>query len=291
MILQPPPPDSHPQTTILVVDDDPVIQQLVATVHYHAGWRVELANDSEVAWQKLAELAPNLIPCDVNMPHLNGYAILGGSNGFWKIEWLHAIRMHGRKLTEAIDASMRILAAGDRTRSDPGLINTELATTNWQSLWHQRMRWAQGWFQVSRRHLGPARRSAHLTRRQKLGMLHLLAWREEYPRISWQVLPLIAYWPWRGDRVTAQIPIGVLTTLFTISVGLLYAVLAYRLGYPSIRAQPSWFCTYFWTSGLPYTELKNLIIRISQIKDLSGERTWRITPRPPTTANLAKGDA
>ena len=57
------------------------------------------------------------------------------------------------------------------------------------------MRWAQGWFQVSAQ--APRRRLARagvLTLRQKLGFTFLLGWRELYPWISMQMLPIIAFY-------------------------------------------------------------------------------------------------
>jgi len=221
---------------------------------------------------------------------LHGFAIFGGSNGFWKLEWLHAIRMRGRMLTEDIDASLRILEEGGRIRSDPGLISSELATTSWRHLWHQRLRWAQGWFQVSLRHLGLGLRSPHLSPRQKLGLIHLFAWREFSPWLAWQVWPLIAFWVWRGDAIEWLVPIGVLTTLVTLSVGPLYALLAYRLSHPSIRVQRAWFWTYFWSSALFYQEFKGIISRFAQLKELFRERAWRVTPRNTQGRAAARGD-
>ena len=77
--------------------------------------------------------------------------------------------MHGFMLTEDIDSSIRAVNAGYRVMSDPELISEELAPVKFTAFWNQRMRWAQGWFQVSRKHLIPAMKSKSLTRRQKAG--------------------------------------------------------------------------------------------------------------------------
>jgi CheY-like chemotaxis protein len=210
---------------------------------------------------------------------LHGFGVFGGSNGFWRTELLHAVRMRGRMLTEDIDSSLRVLEAGGTIRSDPGLISRELATTTWTQLWNQRLRWAQGWFQVSLKHLRRGLVSPHLTIRQKLGLVHLLGWREVYPWLSLQVFPLVAYWVWRGDALDWRVPIFVLTTLFTLTVGPAQTLLAYRLAHPDIRAHRRWFLGYLGAATLHYTELKNVIARLAQLKELLRERAWKVTPR------------
>ena len=66
----------------------------------------------------------------VNHPgraRLHGFGIFGGSNGYWRADVLKKMRMRGFMLTEDIDSSMRVIEAGGRIVSDPGLISTELA--------------------------------------------------------------------------------------------------------------------------------------------------------------------
>ncbi len=102
------------------------------------------------------------------------------------------------------------------------------------------MRWAQGWFQVSLRHLTVALRSPHLSLRQKLGLVYLLGWREVYPWVSMQMFPIIAYYATRAgglDKLNWVIPIFVLTTAFTLGTGPGQTVLAYALADPEIRGR------------------------------------------------------
>jgi cellulose synthase/poly-beta-1,6-N-acetylglucosamine synthase-like glycosyltransferase len=210
---------------------------------------------------------------------LHDFAIFGGSNGYWRTDLLHEIRMRGSMLTEDIDSSLRVLESGGRVRSDPGLVSRELATTTLRQVWNQRMRWAQGWFQVSLRHLREGLRSPDLTVRQKLGLVHLLGWREIYPWLSLQMFPIVAYWIWRGDALEWRVPIFVVTTLFTVSVGPLQTYFAYRLADPEISRHRRWFVGFLVFNSVFYTEYKNLIARVAQIKELTGERDWRVTPR------------
>ncbi len=213
---------------------------------------------------------------------LHNFGIFGGSNGYWKTDLLRQTRMHGFMLTEDIDSSIRIIEAGHKIASDPYLISRELATTTLKALWNQRMRWAQGWFQVSLRHIWRGLRSQRLSFRQKLGFVHLLAWREIYPWLSFQMVPIIAFWAWRlggPDRIDWFVPIFVLTTLFTQSAAIGQTLFAYRLAAPEIRRRRRWFVFYLLASFLFYTPFKNLIAMVAQIKEALGERQWKVTPR------------
>lgn len=213
---------------------------------------------------------------------LYGFGIFGGSNGYWKTDLLRQTRMHGFMLTEDIDSSMRVTEEGHRIATDPKLVSRELAPGSVKALWNQRMRWAQGWFQVSRDHFMNAVRSKKLTFRQKVGAAYLLAWREIYPWISAQVFPIIAFWVWKFhgvDKLNWLIPIFVLTTVFTLSVGPGQALFAWFKSDPEIKHHKRWFWQYLFFSSLVYTEFKNVIARVAQLKELMGERSWRVTPR------------
>ncbi len=213
---------------------------------------------------------------------LHKFGIFGGSNGYWTTELLHKTRMQGSMLTEDIDASMRVNELGAKIYVDPGLISYELAPTTVKSLWNQRLRWAQGWFQVSMKHFWQGIRSKNLSARQKSGFFWLLAWREIYPWISLQMFPIITYWVIKFGgihKLDWLIPIFVMTTLFTLSVGPGQTYFAARLGVPEIRKHKGWFWGYLLASSLYYTEFKNIIARVAQVKQLFGEHKWRVTPR------------
>ena len=101
------------------------------------------------------------------------------------------------------------------------------------------MRWAQGWFQVSPQ--APAADAAlaapqRCARRSALAFL--LGWREIYPWLSLQILPVLAYTAWRDGGI-AQLnwlaPSLILATLFTLAVGPAQTLFAWRLAVPEIR--------------------------------------------------------
>jgi cellulose synthase/poly-beta-1,6-N-acetylglucosamine synthase-like glycosyltransferase len=213
---------------------------------------------------------------------LHGFGIFGGSNGYWRRDALRQIRMQRSMLTEDIDSSMRSLRHGFSIVSDPGLISSELAPTTIGAFWHQRMRWAQGWTQTARRHLRPALTSSRLTVRQKLGAGFLLGWTQIVPWITIQVVPILAFTAWRDGglgKLDLLVPLFVLLSIFTFSVGIAQAVFAYVLGDSRIRQHRGWFVLYGIHSMLWFGELKNLIARVAQLKEIIGERQWRVTPR------------
>lgn len=213
---------------------------------------------------------------------LHQFGIFGGSNGFWKIDLLRQTRMHGFMLTEDIDSSIRVTMEGIKIASDPALISRELSPTSLHALWNQRMRWAQGWHQVSLKHLLQALVSRKLSLRQKFGAFWLLGWREAYPWLSMQMFPIILFWiqKYHGlENINWLIPIFVLATLFTLSVGPGQVFFSYKLSLPEIKQHKGWFVFYLIVASLLYTEYKNTIARVAQIKELFKERHWKVTPR------------
>jgi cellulose synthase/poly-beta-1,6-N-acetylglucosamine synthase-like glycosyltransferase/DNA-binding response OmpR family regulator len=215
---------------------------------------------------------------------LHGFGIFGGSNGYWRTELLRQTRFRGSMMTEDIDSALRVVEAGFRIGSDPYLITRELAPTTLPQLWNQRMRWAQGWFQVSLGHLRAGLRSRTLTPQQKFGFLFLLGWREVYPWLSLQMFPVVAFYLTVGRELDWFVPVFVLTTLFTTTVGPSQTLFAYRQADPEIRRHGRWFLAYLVLATVFYTEWKNVIGRVAQVKQVMRESSWKVTPRTPGTA-------
>ena len=84
-------------------------------------------------------------------------------------------------LTEDIDSTIRASVRGARVANDGELISRDISPETMKDLWNQRIRWAQGWFEVAFRRLGTALRSPTLSIRQKLGMIALLVVPQIYP--------------------------------------------------------------------------------------------------------------
>ncbi|GCE04700.1 hypothetical protein KDAU_20290 [Dictyobacter aurantiacus] len=221
---------------------------------------------------------------------MHGFGIFGGANGYWRTELLRKTGMDHSMLTEDIDSSIRALQQGSKIAYDPLLISRELAPETLKALWNQRMRWAQGWFQVTLKHLTLTLRSPHLSLRQKLGIFHLLGWREIYMWLSVQIVPILAFQLLRED-IKWFAPLFVLSSLFTLSIGPLQVLLAYAVAAPDVRQHRRWFIFYALMSMFFFTGFKNHIARIAHLKEALGEREWKVTPRSVAQTAPAQGKA
>ena len=212
---------------------------------------------------------------------LHGFGIFGGSNGYWWAPLLRQLRMRPWMLTEDIDASIRGVIGGARIISDPALVSRELAPATPRALWDQRMRWSQGWSQVSRRYLRDFVTHRGLSVRQRVGAAFLLGWREVYPWLSMQMVPVLAYQLWIRHAVHIHwfLPIFVLLFGATTSVGPVQALFAWRLAVPELRHRRWLFLRYLFLTGALYGEVRNTIGRCAHVREWLGDVDWRVTPR------------
>ena len=59
--------------TILVIDDDESIRQLLRMHLSAAGYEAQVAEDAIAAGYLVLRSPPDLIICDINMPHMDGF--------------------------------------------------------------------------------------------------------------------------------------------------------------------------------------------------------------------------
>lgn len=66
-------------TRILVVDDDPFSRRFLEGTLRDAGWDPTQATDGEAGWDAWTSARPrfDVVICDVRMPRLNGYELIG----------------------------------------------------------------------------------------------------------------------------------------------------------------------------------------------------------------------
>ena len=86
---------------------------------------------------------------------LRGFSVFGGSNGYWRTETLDEVRMRNDMLTEDIDSTMRALRKQYRVVYDRDIISSEEAPHTFLDLVKQRLRWTQGWTEVTVKHAIP----------------------------------------------------------------------------------------------------------------------------------------
>ncbi|HVU78036.1 MAG TPA: response regulator [Gaiellaceae bacterium] len=72
--MHPDPDDDRPLA--VVADDDEDIRRLVGFLLRRADFRVEEASNGLEALRKVMNLTPDIVVLDINMPHLDGHAVM-----------------------------------------------------------------------------------------------------------------------------------------------------------------------------------------------------------------------
>jgi hypothetical protein len=161
---------------------------------------------------------------------------------------------------------------------DPQLISFDLSATTPFQIWNQRIRLAQGWFQVSMRHCFPLLFSPSLGVRQKLGIFLHLNVREIFPWFSSQVFTLVFYWLVSDRNRDLIRPLLLAYMTYLLVAGPLNALAAYCLCHKTMR-NPRWFVQYALFNTFFFVAAKGLFARMAHIKQAIGENIWRVTPR------------
>lgn len=69
-------PRAKVEATVLIVDDDPIFRQLASAQLAALGYATHEAEDGAAAWQALANNRMSLVVVDLEMPNLNGIALI-----------------------------------------------------------------------------------------------------------------------------------------------------------------------------------------------------------------------
>jgi cellulose synthase/poly-beta-1,6-N-acetylglucosamine synthase-like glycosyltransferase len=209
-------------------------------------------------------------------------AIFGGSNGYWRTPVLRSLRMDPAMLTEDIDVSVRAMLAGHRILHDRSIISTELAPSRFASWFYQRLRWAQGWHQVTLKHSRAIMTSPALTRWQKVYWTYILPWRELYGLLSPQALPIllaaIAVHLWSGRLWHWDLYFAATTALTMVS-GAWSALVAHRhMALAETAGRRRDTAAYILLSPL-LTLLRNAITLVAWLREARRQRDWITTTR------------
>ncbi len=81
-----------------------------------------------------------------------GLTYFCGSNGTWRKEPIEALQFSSASLVEDVEVSLRASISGYSGVFSPTLLTTELAPNKFEDWWHQRKRWAHGWFEAGALH-------------------------------------------------------------------------------------------------------------------------------------------
>lgn len=214
---------------------------------------------------------------------LTDLAIFGGSNGYWRADVISRVAMDPSMMTEDIDATVRCLGLGYRIVHDRSVVSTELAPESVKSWLHQRLRWAQGWYQVTRRHAGRGRAASKLRFPQRLYLTYLLEWRELYAIVAPQAFPMllaiavvhVAFrleWLW-DPYLTA-------TTIVTLASGFLVATAAAVQEAAVRRVRFRVVAAYLLLAPL-LALIRSMITLSAWVREAQDKREWVVTARSP----------
>ena len=206
-----------------------------------------------------------------------GIGLFGGSNGFWRADALRSIRLDPSALTEDIDASVRLLRAGGRIATDPGIVSGELSPPTWEALCNQRLRWAQGWFQVGRRHLGGVLKDPQISWRRRIGVFWLWGWGTVLPWIGVLSIPLTIHGWLHHDVSPWSRIIGYILLFGTVSF-IVHVGVAFRKAVPG-TLRPRVFATYIAANLVFYAYIRVALTRLGHIHEFAGRTEWFVTPR------------
>lgn len=214
---------------------------------------------------------------------LTGTAIFGGSNGYWRTQVLRSLRMEQAMLTEDIDVTVRALLSGFRIVHDRSLISTELAPTTVSGWFYQRLRWAQGWYQATRKHTRAVARSAALNRWQRIYWMYMLPCREANAVLASQGLAIVfalatlQTWvqgTWSWDSYFS----GMIIMALLGDVPLTLVAFRHRLGDRSGRRAAD-LVAYILCRPLFLGLLLSLIALVSWLREFRHQRDWIVTAR------------
>lgn len=215
-------------------------------------------------------------------------ALFGGSNGYWRTSVLQQVRFNPTMLTEDIDASIRTLLHGYRIVHDRSITVTELAPSHISAFWSQRKRWSQGWLEVSLRYQKRFWKSPLLTFGQKLIWTHLLYYRELFPILSVQILPIVfSSWLLTGTIDFTGNTYLLLATAVTFLSSIYKLLVTAKVGY---HHYPAYYFLQYALLTPFYSLLKNMIAVVALYDHLHGKTDWVVTPRrvTSTATNLEK---
>ncbi|MEO0457036.1 MAG: glycosyltransferase family 2 protein [Cyanobacteria bacterium P01_A01_bin.114] len=206
-------------------------------------------------------------------------ALFGGSNGYWRTSVLKQIRFNPTMLTEDIDASVRTLLQGYRIVHDRSITVTELAPNHISAFWSQRKRWSQGWLEVSLRYQKRFWKSSQLTLGQKFIWTYLLYYRELFPIVSVQILPIVfSSWLLTGTVNFTENAVLLIATAITFLSSVYKLLVTAKVGFSHY---PGYYFLQYALLTPAYSLLKNMIAVVALYDHLHGKTDWVVTPRNP----------
>jgi hypothetical protein len=230
---------------------------------------------------------------------VRGFGFFGGSNGYWDAKTLTETGMDEGMLTEDVDSSFRAQSAGHFMTYDPTIVSYEESPPNFSGLFKQRLRWAQGWYEVTLRQITlPFRKAPGLTLWSRFCLFLLLPFREAYVYFSSFMVPIaIVYLTKRCDMPTTWgcVDINLLGFAgFCVMVPIVMTILAWNIThdpyvnihYRMPTLKPLDYFRYILTSYF-YELFKIHLTVMGHIRQILSLNKWVVTKRKSTTDQVA----
>jgi hypothetical protein len=226
---------------------------------------------------------------------VRGFGFFGGSNGYWDAKTLTETGMDEGMLTEDVDSSFRAQSVGHVMTYDPTIVSYEESPPDFSGLLKQRLRWAQGWYEVTLRQITlPFRRAPGLTLWSRFCLFLLLPFREAYVYLSSFTVPIaIVYLTARCDWGCVDYRLLALAG-FCLLVPIAMTIMAWNITHdPYINVhyrmptlKPADYFKYILTS-YPYEVFKIHLTVMGHIRQILGLNKWVVTKRKCTTDRVA----
>ncbi len=218
---------------------------------------------------------------------LRNYGIFGGSNGFWKYEALSETGFDKNMLTEDINSSYEALLNGFKIGYCDDVISYELCPITFSAWVSQRLRWSQGWLQVTLRHTCRAMRSKNFGIWQKIMTLAYLPFREINTYLSGQILPAFIIYLVFVGRLEINTNFLIISLVLKDLVSWITVISAYfhnkydagRMTDIEYKPVGAYGHIIYAILSPFYLLLLLLISMVSHYKQLIGTKKWVITPR------------
>lgn len=216
---------------------------------------------------------------------MRGDSIFGGSNAWMRMDTLLSLGLNTECLSDDVEFSVRATIQGYTITYDSDVISYEMAPLRWSDLLRQRIRWAQGWLQVTLEHSCRLLCSMKMTCCARFFFLRLLLYREILFYAASQMVPVFFASIVRGTfNYNYYLLWGSVASLLLTPAQLLVTSMYLALEPDRIAPQyyrPLGFCNYFWfiPFSLFYNYLKFVLVVVAHVMEAGGYRSHWITRR------------
>jgi len=223
------------------------------------------------------------------------FGFFGGSNGYWDAKVLTETGMDEGMLTEDVDSSFRAQSVGNFMTYDPTIVSYEESPPNFSGLFKQRLRWAQGWWEVTMRQITlPFGRAPGLNPWSRFCIFLLLPFREMYVYFSSFTVPIAIVY--LADRCGLHcIDYRLLAfAAFCFVVPIVMTIMAWNITHDRVldvhyrmpTLKPIDYFKYILVSYF-YELFKIHLTVMGHVRQLLGLNKWVVTKRKSTTDRVA----